>query len=290
MKKCISIFLSVVMIISMSISAFANTAENKDVFCIDNYTQYTIDFSETTSKIRSAETGSIDDAISYVKSLELGDTEYSYIEEACLNELYGYKEDDVVLESYTVLVPKTRARQYYGTYAGHDFYYEYTSVANMRRDTIGEKKSAANESRWKQWVLGTMDLAMCWRTRTWSIPYTIVRIATGISDPAVIHYGSYNQHVEQFTNTVTRSIFRKGSSKAGYQDQTSSLKVSSYICPVGVTSGSDFIYYGDTYNGVIQANDLSKNSILQLANTYSNHGSQVFYSVTSYRVTENWNK
>lgn len=132
----------------------------------------------------------------------------------------------------TVLVPKTKARQYYGTYAGHDFYYEYTSVANMRRDTIGEKKSAANESRWKQWVLGAIDLN---------------------------------------------------------QDQTSSLKVSSYICPVGVTSGSDFIYYGDTYNGAIQANDLSKNSILQLANTYSNHGNQVFYSVTSYRVTENWN-
>lgn len=289
MKKTISIFLTFIMIISMSIPVLANTVENDGAFCIDNYTQFTIDLSEIESKVRNAEANSIDTAISYVKSLDLSGMGYSYIEDACLDELNRYKDDDVSLESYTVLVPKTRAKQFYGTYAGHDFYYEYTSVADMRRETNGAAKSAANESKWKQWVLGAMDLAMCWRTRTWSVPYTIVRIATGISDPDDIYYGSYNRHVEQFTNTVTRSIYREGSSKAGYRDQTSTLRVRSYLCPVGVTTGPDFICYGDTYNGAIEANDLSKNSILQLANTYSNHGNQVFYSVTSHRVTENWN-
>lgn len=289
MKKCLSIFLSFIMIISMSISTLANTTENEDAFYIDDYTQYTIDFSETTSKARHTETDSIDDAISYVESLELSDAGYSYIEEACLNELNGYKDNNVVLESYTVLVPKTRTRQYYGTYAGHDFYYEYTSVANMRRETFGAKKSVANEAKWDKWVLGFMDLGMCFANIKWSIPYSLIRSVTGVSGTSAVHYGSYNAHIEQFTNTVTRSIFRESSSKACYQDQTSSLRVNLYFCPVGTAYNSDYINCGTTYSGSVQTTNYSKDSILQIANTQSNHGSQVFYSITSHQLTENWN-
>lgn len=289
MKKCLSIFLSFIMIISMSIPTLANTTENEDAFYIDDYTQYTIDFSETTSKARNTETDSIDDAISYVESLELSNAGYSYIEEACLNELNGYKDNNVVLESYTVLIPKTRTRQYYGTYAGHDFYYEYTSVANMRRETSGAKKSSANEAKWDKWVLGLMDLGMCFANIKWSIPYTLVRSVTGVSGTSAVHYGSYNVHVEQFTNTVTRSIFKESSSKACYQDQTSSLRVNLYFCPVGTAYNSDYISCGTTYSGSVQSTNYSKDSILQIANTQSNHGSQVFYSITSHQLTENWN-
>ena len=144
MKKVLSILLVVIMLFSMSITAFASTASD-DSFCIEDYDQYSIDFSETNPKTRSVTGNTIDDAISYVESLNLNDMGYSYIEEACLNELAGYKEDGVTLESYTVLVPKARAKRFYGTYLNYDYYYDYTSVSDMRRETNGTKKNASNE-------------------------------------------------------------------------------------------------------------------------------------------------
>lgn len=130
---------------------------------------------------------------------------------------------------------------------------------------------------------------MCFANIKWSIPYSLIRSVTGVSGTSAVHYGSYNAHIEQFTNTVTRSIFRESSSKACYQDQTSSLRVNLYFCPVGTAYNSNYINCGTTYSGSVQTTNYSKDSILQIANTQSNHGSQVFYSITSHQLTENWN-
>lgn len=74
MKKMLSILLSAVMVLSISIPAFASTTD-EDTFCIDNYTQHTINFAETdpNMKTRSANENTIDAAIAYVESLELSD-------------------------------------------------------------------------------------------------------------------------------------------------------------------------------------------------------------------------
>ena len=72
------------------------------------------------------------------------------------------------------------------------------------------------------------------------------------------------------------------------QDQSSSLRVNLYFCPVGTAFSSDYIFIGTTYNGTVQANNASKDTILQQANTYANHGSKVVYTVSSKRVQENW--
>lgn len=295
MKKVLSIVLSLVMLLSMSVTAFAaeTTTTEKDTFCIDNYTQYTISFSGTkaSTNARSANENTIDAAISYVESLELEDMGYAHIEEACLNELNAYKNDDVILESYTVLVPKTRVKYYYGTYLNHDYYYEYTSVSDMRRETDGAEKQASNESQWNSWILGAMDLAMCFSTARWSVPYTLVRTITGVSGTSAVHYGSYNQYVEQFTNTVTRTIFKERSSTnldPCYQDQTSSLRVKLYFCPVGTAFDSDYIEIDTVYNGSVKANNLTKEEILRSANVYSNHNAEIIYRVSYHRVTEEW--
>ena len=63
MKKVLSILLVVIMLFSMSITAFASTASD-DSFCIEDYDQYSIDFSETNPKTRSVTGNTIDDAIS----------------------------------------------------------------------------------------------------------------------------------------------------------------------------------------------------------------------------------
>lgn len=292
MKQALCVLLSLTMLLSNSITAFASETTDGE-FCIDNYEQYTITLSDAALHTRSTESTTTDAAISYVKSLNLNDMGYSYIEEACLEELDSYKDDDVVLESYTVLVPKARAKSYYGKYLNSNYYYEYTSVANMRRETKGEKKDASNASKWNNWILGAMDLGMNFFTAEWSIPYSIIRAVTGVSGTAAVHYGSYNQYVEQFTNTVTRTIFKEkssGSLDPCYQDQTSSLRVKLYFCPVGTAFSSDYIEIKTVFNGSVKANNLTKAAILRTANTYSNHGGEIIYRVSSHRTTENWNK
>ncbi len=291
MKKVLCVLLSVIMLFSISITAFASETTDKE-FCIDNYDQYTINLSNAAPHTRSTLSSTTDTAISYVKSLNLNDMGYSYIEEACLEELDSYKDDNVVLESYTVLVPKARAKSYYGKYSNSNFYYEYTSVANMRRETNGEKKGASNASKWNNWILGAMDLGMNFFVEKWSIPYSIIRSVTGVSSASAVHYGSYNQYVEQFTNTVTRTIFKEKSSgilDPCYQDQTSSLRVKLYFCPVGTAFDSDYIEIKTVYNGSVKANNLTKAQILRTANTYSNHGGEIIYKVSYHRVAENWN-
>ena len=88
-----------------------------------------------------------------MKSLNLSDIGYSYIEETCLKELATYKENEVELNNYTVLVPKTRAKSYFGTYLNNDYYYDYTSIADMRRNTNGGTKGSLNETKWKNEIL-----------------------------------------------------------------------------------------------------------------------------------------
>ena len=160
MKKVLSILLVVIMMFSMSLTAFASTASD-DSFCIEDYDQYSIDFSETNPKTRSVTGNTIDDAISYV---------------------------------------------------------------------------------------------------------------------------------EQFTNTVTRTIFKKRGNTydSCYQDQTSSLRVKLYFCPVGTAFDSDYIEIRNVFEGEVTANTLTKDEILRVANTYSNHGGEVIYRVSYHRVTEDW--
>lgn len=292
MRKLVNILLAGVLILTMSsITVLASdtpTSKEQDVV-LSAYEQYKIEFNQEPNKTR-AESSNIDNAIQYVKSLNLSENGFSYIEDACLAELEQYRIDGIELEDYTVLVPKTRAKSYFGTYSGNEFYYDTTSVANMRRETNGVAKSKSNASKWNNWILGVTDLAMNFASYKWSIPYTMIRNITGVSGTSAVYNGSRNQHVEQFTNTKTRSIYKKqGSSyKLCYQDQSSSLRVNLYFCPVGTAFSSDYISIGTTYNGKVQANNASKNTILQQANTYANRGSKVVYTVSSKRVKENW--
>lgn len=292
MKKFIASILTLSIGLSTAIPVLAGTPISESTaFNIDNYTQYTIDFNESKRVTRSTPVDTIEAAKDYVETLNLDDIGYSYLEEACMMELDSYKNDGITLESYTVLVPKTRAKTYYGTYLNYDYYYEYTSVSDMRRETAGEEKDSSNATQWSNWILGLMDLAMCFSTWEWSVPYSIVRNITGVSGTSAVHNGSYNEYVEQFTDTVTRTIYKEksgGVMDPCYQDQESSLRVKYYFCPVGTAFDSDYIEIGTIFEDDVTANDLTKNEILRQANTYSNHGGEVIYRVSHHRVTEDW--
>lgn len=292
MKKFVSILLIAILTLTVSSSTVLasdiSTYTQREVN-LNEYNQYKIEFDQKNSMNR-IENNTVDDAIQYVKSLKLSENGFGHIEEACLSELEQYKSDGIELEDYTVLVPRAKAKSYFGTYLGNEFYYENTSIANMRRETDGVAKSSSNVSKWNNWILGVTDLAMNFANITWSIPYSMVRSITGVSGTSAVYNGSHNQDVEQFTNTETRSIYKKQGSnyELCYQDQSSSLRVNLYFCPVGTSFSSDYIFIGTTYNGTVQANNASKDTILQQANTYANHGSKVVYTVSSKRVQENW--
>ena len=292
MKKILSILL--IAILTLTVSSSTVLASDISTYIqqeanLNEYNQYKIEFNQKNSMAR-IENNTVDEAIQYVKSLKLLENGFGHIEEACLSELEQYKSDGIELEDYTVLVPRTKAKSYFGTYLGNEFYYENTSVANLRRETNGVAKSSSNASKWNNWILGVTDLAMNFANIKWSIPYSMVRSITGVSGTSAVYNGSRNQHVEQFTNTKTRSIYKKQGSSYNlcYQDQSSSLRVNLYFCPVGTAFSSDYIFIGTTYNGTVQANNASKDTILQQANTYANHGSKVVYTVSSKRVQENW--
>lgn len=300
MRKQFSRLLGIIMSVIVLFSSGQEVAladsnlvdDNKINISTDDYLMYTIDFESSEQGINQTPDEILNEAIDFVKSLKLSSLGYGHIEEACIAELKSYIEDNVILEKYTVLVPKRNTMYYYGTYSGYDFYYENTSVSNMRRETNGEAKNSSNAAKWNNWILGAMDLGMCFSSWQWGIPYSIIRNVTGVSGTAAVHNGSYNQHVEQFTNTVTRTIFKERSSTnydPSYQDQTSSLRVNLYFCPVGTAFSSDYIYIGNTFTGTVKANNLSKNQIMQQANVYSNHGGEIIYRVSYIHLSENWN-
>ena len=302
MKKVISIILSIAMLFSVSIPAFATssslpttpTPDKEHTYCADNYTHYTIDFTQTRSGEFSyaSDANTVDTAIAFVESLELKDMGYAHIEEACLNELNSYKENDIILEEYTVLVPKTREMYYYDTYLGHDYYYEYTSESKFSHHTDGAEKGASNEAIWNNWIMGLMELTLGFVLEAeWSIAYSVITSVTNVFGATDVHYGSFNKYVEQFTNVTTMTIYKQRSANIldpCYQDQRCFLRVNMYFCPVGTAFSSDFIYIKTLYDGYFVANDASREQILHAANVHSNHNSMVIHSVGSYRVRENW--
>ena len=61
-----------------------------------------------------------------------------------------------------------------------------------------------------------------------------------------------------------------------------------YFCPVGTAFDSDYIEIRNVFEGEVTANTLTKDEILRVANTYSNHVGEVIYRVSYHRVTEDW--
>ncbi|MBO4847534.1 MAG: hypothetical protein J5586_00050 [Clostridia bacterium] len=289
MKKLLPAVLSVILLFC-SLPAAASSKESGEDFDPNKYVHHTIYLTDN-GKASSPEgqKDTIDTAIEYVKSLDLTSSGYSIVEEACLAELDAYRSCGVQLESYTVLTPK-RSMTYFGTYLGYDYYCDYTSVSNMRRETNGISKTAANVSDWDNWVIGIINVALCFADPLYSIPFSLISSVVSVPGPSSISYGSHNRYVEQFTNTVTRTVYKKlGSTyKRCYQDQFCFLRIKLYFCPVGSAFSSDFYDIGTLYDRKFRSNDWSIDRILRAAHVYSNHGGDIIFTVSSQSLREIW--
>lgn len=294
MKRLASMFLAFALLLfAYSPTLALDESMDDDSYSVDldDYIKYTISFNEASNATRSISTESnIDAAIKYVKSLNLKESGYDYIQSACLDELDYYKESNIILESYTVLVPSARAASYtyYGTYSGYDFYYQNVSVSDFRRNTRGSEKNTTNGSDWDNWIAGVFDLILSLMNVEWATPYSMFLTVLSLAPDADVEYGSYNEYVEQYSNVVTRVIYKLRSSRYDrcYQDQSGYLRVNQYFCPVGTDFSEDYYLIENTFAGNVQTNTLSKSEILSMANVYSNHNGEVIYKLLDHTINE----
>lgn len=289
LKKFICMCLSVLFVSSVCIPVLGNDE-------IDLYTNYnwsTINFDDSEEINGRSVQDNIDKAIEYVQSLNLSENGYSYIEEACLEELETYKENDVLLTSYTVLTPKTRAtEQYFGSVGNNDFYVTYTSVGDFMIRHDGDIKSKSSEPVWRMWVNGAIDVLMCFLEKEVAIPITLINSVLGLESQNDFDYGSYNRYTVKFFKVKTRSILgtsgSSGVKKVAYSDQEGEADYFIEFCPVGHFKQASYQIFEDYENPVETPNPRDKNSILTSANAYYNRGTKITWRFADYELYEKW--
>lgn len=304
MKKVTSILLTFLLLVSMLVPiAFASYDENAPR-SVDDYIQYTITFdTQNTGEIASYDSfdgnnteDTITLAMEFVDSLDLNSMGYSYIEDACLAELSSYKNaGNIQLEKYTVLVPASSSKNYYGTVGIHDFYYDLTSQADLRVDKEGPSKSASN-SKWNSWAEGAINLLVCFVDNMWyTVPFTFITSVLNLEGEGskVIHDGSYILYTLQYYDVVTRSIYREDGSalKLCFMDQGGNLEFFVNFCPVGGDFDKAFYQIAKPYDEEnLWSHSLTKDQILQAANIQASHNSCVKHmlSLMESQIIDKW--
>lgn len=234
----------------------------------------------------------------FVDSLDLNSMGYSYIEDACLAKLSSYKNaGNIQLEKYTVLVPTSSSKNYYGTVASHDFYYDLTSQADLRVDKKAPSKSPSNSS-WSSWVEGAINLAVCFVDNKWyTIPFSLVTSALNLTGEGfkVINDESFALYTLQYHDVVTRSIYREDGSalKLCFMDQSGNLEFFVSFCPVGGGFKQAVYPIRKPYDEEgLWSHTLTKDQILQAANIQASHNSCAKYmlSLEASQIIDKWEK
>lgn len=189
----------------------------------DNYTFYTLDFSDTSSEdiqLSSFQTLQVDNkekivaAIDYVLSLDLADKGYGYIEESCLSELYDMMddEDNYILNSYSVLIPKSRlSMEYYGTKEGLRFFYSfYSSMNKYFFEEISDSQKQLESSKIKHFINSAIDIVACFFQAEITVPYTLVKSAMNLPQKYTIKEGAFMLSAIE-ADILSRGIYLEGS-------------------------------------------------------------------------------
>lgn len=287
MKKILSIVVVFSLMLSLGTTAFASSNSNIDSL----YDKYTIDFTAPTARTASNDESRISEAISFVKSLGLAGTEFSYIEEACLVELEAYRDSEVELNSYSVLVPKSdAAEKVFGTYNGTTFYYTTTSEAEYRKEVKKTLKDSDNDPDWNAWIIGAVNVGMCFASWKVSLPYTLVSNVLGAEAAYTVEKDTFMRYVYQVA-PETRTVYKyvNGSKKIGVIDQKGTLDIKVNYCPVGLGFKKSDYLIRDLSNQKTEVNNYSNtDSVLKTAYTYSNRNAQWVDILEYYDFEQIW--
>lgn len=221
-KRIMSLVLALVMCMGLAAPAFAVVEQNAvDASQLEEplYERHTIEFDASAALYsldgESDTQANIEAAKEYVRSLNLSEQGFDYIEESCLSQLEGFSEiEDFSLESYTVLTPKNVAAtpQYYDTYKGFRFYTadysEYVSMCKTKpKYAIGKMD--------KQTLYDFFNEVVNWGftlfgNQVTCLAYTTLCDALGaLSTDYIIFDGDMIEEIYKIDPTIARGIYTK---------------------------------------------------------------------------------
>ncbi len=149
-----------------------------------------------------------------------------------MNELQEYKEANIELDYYAVLVPKDTASTgtLYGTYNGVEFRYLYASVADFNLTKIGK---SLNQEDLSKWVAGTFAFVISFVCQEVGIWYTALSAASGGN--VIYSTGSAFHYIFQLYDVRTRAIFTydTGTKKTAIVDQRALSNLTAVFVPLG---------------------------------------------------------
>ena len=306
MNRILSMILCIMMVLLVPMSAMAatddtplgndhNTISYGEL--LNDYSHYTIDLTNRVTKDTMmsnnafSQAESVENAIAYVKSLKLASAGYDYIEEACIIELKNYQKYGIELDSYTVLVPKSKsADKVFGTYNGRTFYWDTTSLSEVRYDVNGNRPSIDTLNHWIQ---GLFSVAMCFTSLAYSIPYTMVTTACNAPSNVTVSYGSYFRYSFN-TSPVSRTIYTYASSsstnrKVVYVDQRGTVNSSIMFCPVGMNWPSNNITIKEEFGRDVKTERYDDTSYILLRSSIMyNHNSVEYWFLSTQLISETW--
>lgn len=296
MKKFICSIIAATVLLSSNLSVYAVSSSPGEGFNPENYIHYTIDFvnNERSNSVANSSDNTVEQTKLFVQSLNLGDKGFQYVEDACLQELQEYEENNVEIEKYIVLVPKDSSLTYYGTVGSNDFYCEYTSASNVRIDTYGKEKDSNNEDLWNEIIIGVAELPLNFLETKFALGFYVFDSIAGLYDPPVYQYESKFVYCEQYDLITTFSVYREqspGNYKLGYQSQDGDLRIIPYFCPVTSAFDGDYIQGHTIFDGHLDTDEgYSKDQILTITNIQCNHNNVYTQLLVSYHVKELWNE
>ncbi len=291
MKKVFVLFFSALLAVVLPLSTLAENGIKMDGTVIHDdlsqYIHYTIDL--TAMKASSAKT-TVDAAVDYVKSLQLTNKGYAYIEEACLDELEQYRQQGATVYSYTVLVPKAaKSDVYYGTYNNIPFYVDYSSIANVKIEKDGPYPSSTALAHWVQ---GLFSVGMAFAHFTYGIPYALVSAALGNPSNVTYSYGSHNSYVFQAAPRTRLFYTYRGSSTTRtvvFQDQRGEVDIRGYFEPVSTDVDNDYVQIFSKNDQTLWTSHYYDTSFILLrAYTMYTHNSCEYWFLSTELLTETW--
>lgn len=141
----------------------------------------------------------------FVKSLNLSEENFGYIEEFCLEELDYYSAmEDAQLISYTVHTPKNSTEIssspsksdliYFGTYQSRDFYFFYPSEA----ETTTNIKKQSTKSILQQWAKALLNVVLSYNgggseTATASVSWSDIMSISDLPKNYIVKDNAYSE-------------------------------------------------------------------------------------------------
>lgn len=199
-KRMISMLLALALVLSIPVCAVEVVSSNSDT---DEYEEFTIEFDiepvtystrsvdALQNDLRDQDSENTERAKDFVRSLELSERGFGYIEEACLQNLERLEEQAGVLTSYSVLLPKTAMATptYVGSQGGISFYYgKYSNYTKTL-----ETKKYTNREKMQLWINGAANLVLSFLREEIAIPFTVFSSVIDATS-YIVHSGAWTDY------------------------------------------------------------------------------------------------